>query len=795
MAEVGLRLDSLRAHKARLGVRLAKVPLKALAVGTGAVLGAGGVVLLGSGAALGWLLLGAAAVPFIGYRWAMHDLIDIPVEKGDSIDAVLEPGLLGLLKDEITPRQVAEAVMRCAGGQFFAVRFGIGPAFLAHLASDDPADMPAVWREARHIQTLSGEDTLSAAAVTAALIKTIPQIDTYLAQLQLSSEDVTEGALWNAHIFEVIRRFRQPRRTGGIARDWSFGYTPLLSRLGRNISDEVAAHGLLATALEGHQDALQRMVSALSGGGRRNVALVGPLGVGKSTIVEAFAETILLADNKIPSPLRFRQVVALDAATLIAAAPGRGELEGLVNQLLIEAYRAKNVILCLDDAQLFFEDGIGSVDISTILQPVLDGGALPLVLTMDEQRWLQISQRNPSLVTTLNRINVGEPGEDETMRVLQDQLLLLESRAKVSYMYQALREAYRLSKRYVHEQAMPGKAIKLLSAAAEYADQGLVTAASVQTAVEKTLDVKVGIASGADERQTLLNLEDLIHRRMINQTRAVQVVSDALRRARSGVRNPDRPVGTFLFLGPTGVGKTELSKALAGVYFGGEERLVRLDLNEFVRADDVARLIADGAADPHSLTAQVSKQPFSVVLLDEIEKAHPNVLNTLLQVLDEGILRDINNREVSFRDAIIIATSNAGADAIREMIQAGHALEEFEEPLISRLIDSGQFKPEFLNRFDEIVLFRPLTQDELVRVVDLMIAGINRNLSLQKIQLEVADDAKRYLVEKGYDPRLGARPMRRVVQRTVENLIAKRMLGGEVAPGSVIRVTLQDVQQ
>ncbi|MFA5015854.1 MAG: AAA family ATPase, partial [Actinomycetota bacterium] len=320
------------------------------------------------------------------------------------------------------------------------------------------------------------------------------------------------------------------------------------------------------------------------------------------------------------------------------------------------------------------------------------------------------------------------------------------------------------------------------------------TAHSVQQAIEKTMDVKVSVASGDAERDTLLNLEDLIHKRMINQKRAVSVVSDALRRARAGVRNQNRPIGTFLFLGPTGVGKTELAKALASVYFGGEDRIIRLDMNEYVSSSDVGRLIADGARDSSSLTAQVIKQPFSVILLDEIEKAHPNVLTTFLQLLDEGILRDEKNREVSFRDAIIIATSNAGADRIREQIERGLDTEQFEDQFIDELINTNQFRPEFLNRFDEIVMFRPLEKPELVQVVDLMLADVNKTLALQQVSVSVSDDAKKFLVDAGYDPRLGARPMRRVVQKAVENTVAKQMLSGSVEPGSVIEVSLQQVQ-
>jgi len=272
------------------------------------------------------------------------------------------------------------------------------------------------------------------------------------------------------------------------------------------------------------------------------------------------------------------------------------------------------------------------------------------------------------------------------------------------------------------------------------------------------------------------------------------VVSDALRRARSGVRNQNRPVGTFLFLGPTGVGKTELAKSLAAVYFGGEKNIIRLDMNEFVSPDDVARLIADGADDPGSLTAQVMKQPFSVVLLDELEKAHSSVLTTLLQLLDEGILRDVRGREVSFRDTVVIATSNAGADRIQEYLQRGYSLQQFEESFVNELISSHIFHPEFLNRFDEIVVFGPLNKPQLLQVVDLILADVNKNLATQKITITVTPDAKEYLVEAGYDVRLGARPMRRVVQRAVENTVAKLLLANEAQPGGTIEITREQVE-
>jgi ATP-dependent Clp protease ATP-binding subunit ClpC len=753
-----------------------------------------GALLLMQKQSIGWFVISLTAWPGMIQLWYEYHLKNLPIDLTKAtMDGLLEVEVLGRLKPSPSPRALAEAAMQAHGGQFYAARFGLGPTFLQQVLGDNPADMPAAWDTILKVQQAGNVSDVSAAAVIAGLVSHNPLATGILPQLQLTDADLQAGAQWFDRLQHLIKEHSRPKLTGGIARDWSFGYIPHLERLGVNISDKIARGGLLNVDLEGHSGALEQMMTTFGTAGRQNVALVGPLGAGKSSIVRAFAQRLLDASGKLPSSLKFRQVIMLDAAALISAAPGRGQLEELINQVLVEAFTAKNVILCLEDAQLFFEEGVGSVDLTNILLPVLEGGRLRIILTMDEQRWLEITARNPALAAALNRIMVAEASQDETMRVMQDQLIAVEFERKVTFMYQALKESYRLSSRYLHEQSQPGKSMRLLEMAAGHAENGLVTAQSVQKAIEQSLGVKVASSAGTDERQKLLQLEDQIHERMINQSRAVAVVSDALRRARAGVRNEGRPIGTFLFLGPTGVGKTELAKSLAAVYFGGEDHLVRIDLNEYVREEDVARLIADGSSGPGSLTAQVMKQPFSVVLLDEIEKAHTKVLTTLLQMLDEGVLRDINGKEVSFRDAIVIATTNAGADMIRQAIGAGVDAETIESKLIDELIRTGQFRPEFLNRFDETVVFRPLNEEELLQVVDLIIAGINKTLSNQQITVVVDEGLRRELVRRGYDPQLGARPLRRVVQRTVESVIAKRMLGGSIKAGDTITMTVNDI--
>ena len=795
MEDLKFEYYSRRSIAARFGVHISDVAVSMMKWSTWLLILLGAVIVFVAGWSMGWAVMGVAVIPFMISQYVAHYVRDLPPKMTVAVTDRIEGSVLGHLPARPTPADVASAVGRASSGQFMGARLGISPSLLSTMASTDANATPALWRTAEDIRVANNMSEITGAILAVAIVRSFPQYESVIAQIHLDDSDLDKGIIWQQHLIQLIKAYKKPRRTGGVGRDWSFGWIPTLQRFGQNISEQIGTgSGLLTVGVASHIQAIDQLVDTFGSGGRQNALLVGRPGVGKTTIIHAFAEKLLDASAKVPDNLKFRQVFLLDSSALISAAPGRGELENLITQVLNEAYRAKNIIVCLDNAQLFFEEGVGSVDLSNVLQPILEAGNLRMILAMDEQRFLEIGQRNPTLLSSINRINIPETDRDETITVLQEQLIVTEVQRHVTYMLQAIKEAYRLSERYVHDLAQPGKALKLLESSAGYSESGLVTINSVQQAIEKTLDVKISVASDTEDRERLLNMEELIHKRMVNQTRAVSVVSDALRRARAGVRNENRPIGTFLFLGPTGVGKTELSKALADVYFGGEGRMIRIDLNEYVRAEDVTRLIADGAEDPTSLTAQVMKQPFSVVLLDEIEKAAPEVLATLLQLLDEGILRDIRNREVSFRDAIVIATSNAGADRIREYIERGYEVQQFEHQFVDELINSGQFRPEFLNRFDEIVVFRPFTKDELIRVCDLILAGVNKTLEPQKVSVIVEDEAKLILVDQGYDPRLGARPMRRVIQKAVENTVAKQMLSGTVNPGDMITITAEQVR-
>lgn len=796
-------LSSSRARKARLSVLLDNKPVRiALKLIIASALLLLIFLVFISKRPGGYFLLIPAAYCALPLLWYQGELKELPAgtpvnSQPGSIDMILERKLLGRLKDPVTPKQLAQVSMKLPGGIFFINRYAVSRDFVTNLASAEPSDSQDIWQYAHQLtDQMNNEDQISAAAVTAALLFTIPDYNFYLSQLKLDGDDIVAGLRWYNHVAGVFKNVAVKQNSGGIGRDLSFGWSPRLDRYGNNITEGIMSGGLLRREIEGHEDILSQMIHVLSQSGRRNATLVGEVGVGKTTLVYALAQRIMTEAKKSSRELRYRQIIELNASTLLSHAKGRGDIEGLLIQLFNEAIHAKNIIIFLDEAHLFLKDGTGSVDLANILLPVLEGGALQIILSIDDQNWLGLSQSNPGLAQLMNRVVVQPLDKTDSLRVMEDQILLLEARNPVVFMHRSLTEAYSMADRFITDQAFPGKAIRLLEAAVGFPeDKHFITEKSIQQAVEKNFGVKVQVASSSEERDTLLNLEGRIHERMINQVRAVQVVSDALRRARAGVRNQNKPIGTFLFLGPTGVGKTELAKSLAAVYFGGEDRIVRVDLNEYSQESDVTRLLEVGAANSTSLTAQIAKQPFSVVLLDEIEKAHPNVLNVLLQLLDEGTLRDAQNKPISFKDAIVIATSNAGADRIREHIQAGEQLEQFEDQFITELIDSNIFRPEFLNRFDETVLFRPLTVEELKQVVDLIVLSINKTLATQKYSVSLTDEAKGFLAQEGYDPRLGARPLRRVTQRSIENIMAQKILSGTITPGSVIQLDVAELQE
>lgn len=782
-----LNLNSLRARQARLAARIGRTGGLLLLVGSTVLAAIGVAVLLSAESKnTGFAFLSLSLFAAVIGLWYRRDLSKLPPNApARSLDDIIESKLLARFKKgaSITPRSAWQAASSQWQGKFIINHLLLSSEQIPQSLSDVAAEMGAVWRTSQELMTRQKSPELHAGILAAALLANSQPAKENLAKLNLKSDDVLETSDWLGRLTHYLG---EPRPYfGGIGRDWASGFTPTLDSFGQNISATVeAGRGHFHTLA--HGDVLDSMVHSLSQP-QGNAALVGPSGTGKTSLVYALAERLLAGRDK---NLQYYQIVSLNASAILSVAGDK--LEKIMLTLFNEAAHARNIVIFLDEAELFFGKGTGAFDISQILLPLLQNHSVKVVAAFTPEAWQQLKSNRESLAAHMSPIIINEPEASITMKILEDSALTLEVQNHIAVSYQAVREAYRLSSQYMQDQAYPGKAISLLEQAIPYVEGKLMTAESVQSAVEKTRGVKVAKAEGP-ETDTLLHLEDRIHSRMINQERAVQVVAAALRRGRAGVADPRRPIGSFLFLGPTGVGKTELARSLAATYFGDERQMIRLDMTEYQQAEDVERLLTAGGPADKSLILQIRAQPFSVVLLDEVEKSNEAVLNLLLQLLDEGQLTDKSGRPASFRNAIIIATSNAGSAEIAQRVAAGDSLEIFERPLIDKLIASGQFKAELINRFDDVVVFRPLNQLELSQVAQLMLASVNKNLAKQNVSVQLTDAALTKLIHAGYDPQFGARPMRRVIQETVEDAVANRILAGQAQPGTAITLDVGDL--
>ncbi|HSX02435.1 MAG TPA: AAA family ATPase [Candidatus Saccharimonadia bacterium] len=786
MSAYSFNAGSLLLQEARLrrsgGQRLAQILLIAIVVLAVAAAGLG-LARHHQAVSLAGLALGLLTLRL----WLVRRVLALqaaPLGSTTQLEQLLPPELAAAYRPNLTAPQLWTILTSTWQAQFVMARFGLYPEVIAEHLGDEPLDHDQLWQAATAQAQATSLPRLNSAVIVTALFAVRPGLVALLPQLKLTSEDLTEGAAWLGRL-EAFQAAKRPVY-GGIARDWAAGFTPTLSRFGQNISQQVELGGKQFGLQERTQqlDALVTGLNSASG----SVAVIGEPGIGKSSLLLGLADRLLQGQDS--GRLAHHQIFSLNASLILGQQQGAGDIERIVLMLFGEALHAGNIVVALDEAQLFFGQGTGAVNLSQLLLPILQAHSIKLVLNLTPGDWQKLKSTNAAMTSLLTPLVLVEPSQTDTLRVLADRALIMEGDRLTTY--QALQEAYRLAGRYFQDEAYPGRALKLLEAALNHPDGQLISATSVQEAVESQLGVKVQSAT-VDESDALLHLEDHIHERMINQSRAVSVVAAALRRARAGVANPRRPIGSFLFLGPTGVGKTELARSLAAVYFGAERNIIRLDMSEYQQTSDVARLLESAAENPEGLLAKVRTAPFSVVLFDEIEKANPNILNLFLQLLDEGNLTDSANKPASFKDAIVIATSNAGADEIRRHIEAGEELESFEQAFTDNLINSGQFKPELINRFDEVVLFRPLNPAELVQVVQLLINEVNRTLEPQKIQVKLTDAAAAELVRAGYDPRLGARPMRRMVQRRVEDTVAGQILRGQARPGDTISLDIADV--
>jgi ATP-dependent Clp protease ATP-binding subunit ClpC len=632
----------------------------------------------------------------------------------------------------------------------------------------------------------------------------------------------------------------------GHARETSL--TPRLDEFGRDLTQE-ARDGKLDPVI-GRADEIEQTIEILSRRTKNNPALLGEPGVGKTAIVEGIAQRIV--NDEVPETLTGRRVIALDLAGMIAGTKYRGEFEERLKTVIDEIRGASDdLILFIDEMHTVVGAGAaeGSMDASHMLKPALARGELHVVgaTTLDEYR--KNIESDPALERRFQPVFVREPTVEETIEILRGLKDRYEAFHRVRISDEAIVAAAELSDRYIRDRFLPDKAIDLIdqasarvrlrtktkddetrsleedlrrlarerdqaTAAEDYDRAGglrdrIDTQQSEledrrrgrQRAPEVTPDDITEIVSRAtgipvlqlstEERERLMRLEQELHGRIVGQDEAVSAVAEAVRRSRAGLGDPNRPVGSFLFLGPTGVGKTELARALAEALFGDENLMVRFDMSEFQERHTVSRLVGAppgyvGYEEAGQLTEQMRRRPYSVLLFDEIEKAHPDVFNILLQILDDGRLTDAQGRTVDFKNAVVIMTSNLGADRIQRQARTGESFEQLREDLMEILRQS--FRPEFINRIDEIIVFRALTDKQLAEITRLLLDRLARRLRAQRIDVAFTDEAVELLAREGFDPEFGARPLRRTIQRLVENELSTLVLSGEVDEGDRVSV-------
>lgn len=599
----------------------------------------------------------------------------------------------------------------------------------------------------------------------------------------LDDDDISDDAL-------LASNERQPDANGRVP-------TPLLDKYGRDLTSQ-ARQGKIGPALARDRE-IRALARTLARSKKNNPLLLGDAGVGKTAVVEGLAYAI--SQGTAPPSLANRRIVQIEVGTLVAGTSLRGQFEERLIGIVEEAKHAGNVILFIDEIHTIVGAGDtidSNLDAANILKPALARGELVCIGATTHEEYRQAIATDPALDRRFRTIDIEEPAESDALTILMGQRERLENHHGVTIRPEALEAAIRMSVRYLPDRRLPDKALDLLDEACArvviYTQSPDVDVYPMEVRVESIAAVLAdwtGIPLSEltkDERRRLTDIENVLKQRVLGQDAAVQTVADAVRTARAGLGDPNRPIGVFLFLGPSGVGKTELARALAAFLFGSEEAMLRLDMSEFHDSHTVARLIGSppGYKDNQrggQLTDGLRRRPYSVVLLDEVEKAASEVFDLFLQVFDEGRLSDAHGRQVDARHAVFIMTSNIGTEEASKSL--GFIAGPDRMPDYSAYLNRF-FRPEFLNRVDEVITFRPLNDDTLSAILDLQLRELHTRLAAQGLELVLGDSARALILRKGHDPVNGARPLRRAVERLLIRPLSAKIVEDAFPPGSTI---------
>jgi len=634
------------------------------------------------------------------------------------------------------------------------------------------------------------KESISPLRILFYLISDSEEIKLIFDDFEIKPNDIKNVIVWR-EVYEDLRKdWQKLARGAGIKGKSKMNVamtsvaTPFVDSFSQDLTD-LAKKGYLAPCMDREKEVEE--IFRILEGGQKNLVLVGPPGVGKTSIIEGIARKMI--SEEVPKVISDKRLISLSLSRLLAGAQP-GEIGQRMQIILGEIIRAGNIILFIKDIHnmVGIKASGSELDVSEVLAEVLGKKYFMLLSTSiigDYEKYLERS----SLGHLLSSVKIEEPGKNETILILESKVASIEAKNRVFFSYQSLVEAVGLSQRYLYEKFLPEKAIALLEETAVYVKNKKGKNSFVlKEDVAELIAKKTGIPTekiSQTEATLLLDLETKIHQRIIDQNEAVKAVATAIKRARTELRDPRRPIVNLLFLGPTGVGKTELAKTVADIYFGSEKKMIRLDMSEFQTKESIGHLIGDSKEPRGILTEAVRKNPFTLLLLDEIEKAHPDVLNLFLQVMDDGRLTDWQGRTIDFTNLIFIGTSNAASAWLQEKIREGKAIEEIRELLIKEQL-TPYFHPEFLNRFDSVIVFKPLGVSELKEIAKLLLASLKKTLEGKGIVLEVTAEAIEELAQQGFDPVFGARPLKRVIQEKVTDALANFLLTGQVSRRDVV---------
>lgn len=626
------------------------------------------------------------------------------------------------------------------------------------------------------IAKVSNPPYVNAGHFFVALMQNTPNIDKELLKLDIHISDFVQCQ-------EYLDKKKQTWRTvciwdddfsirhlKGINRGWLGAPTPALDVIAQDMTKTAAKKGF--GDFLGREDVYKEVVSILSEQKNRSVILVGPPGSGKTALIRYLAKQIVTGDA--PESLATKRVVLLDLSRLLPEMQTQGDLANRIKTIFEEIEFAGNVIIAIEEIHQLGEGEVGSsLNLLSLMSPYLESDNFQFIGTTELENYNAVLEKNGSFARLFTKVDLGPANPDQTLQVLESRTIQVERKGKIKISLLAMKHAIYLAHKLIHDRVLPDSAISLLEEGYTKVSGGWVTVDIINQVVSSR--VKMPLPESSEQEKTkLLNLEKEIHKRMIDQEEAVKSVSNTLRRSATGLREESRPVGSFLFVGPTGVGKTELAKILSSIYYQTDGAFIRFDMSEYQNSESANRLISQ-------LTENVKNRPFSLILLDEFEKADSKILTLFLQVLDDGRLTDSLGKTIDFTSSIIIATSNAGSLTIAKGLQAGQSLESVESKVREELLEV--FRPELVNRFDEIVLFKPLSQADLEKIVRLKLNQLKMQMEDKGYLLDFDEQLISELARKGFNPVLGARPLRRLIQDTLESELSRMILEGKLEKG------------